>query len=85
MKSVSVLESRERRTRRGHFSSAAPGHAQNVSVSFVETSLWHDSQRAEACQDFYLSSPREDLPSRAGISHFRTAREILATFCFRIC
>ena len=55
-----------------------------MSVLFVQTSLWHDSQRTEASQDFYLSL-LQDLPFRAGISHFRTAREILATFPFRIC
>jgi len=31
-------------------------------VLFAQTSLWHDSQRTEASQDFYLSSPRATCP-----------------------
>jgi len=45
------------------FSSAASAHQQNASLLLVQTSLWHDSQRTEASQDFYLSSPRGTCPS----------------------
>src|SRR4029077_78118 len=85
VKRLSGMESRECRAQPGYLSSASSGQGQKGSVLFAETSLWHDSQRMDACQDFYLSSPREDLPSWAGISHFRTVREILATFHCRIC
>jgi len=46
---------------------------------------WHDSQRTEASQDFYLSHIIRNLHLWAGISHFRTALEILATFALSIC
>jgi hypothetical protein len=51
-----------RHIHRGHFSSAASGHGQNVSGLFAETSLWHDSQRSEASQDFYWSAPPGTCP-----------------------
>jgi hypothetical protein len=70
---------------RGYSCSPPAGAAQNVSVSSARAYLWHDSQRREASQDFCLSSASRNLPLRAGISHFRTEREILATFPFHIC
>jgi hypothetical protein len=51
------------RIHRGHFSSAALRHEQRLSVLFAQTSLWHDSQRSEASQEFYLSSPHGTCPS----------------------
>src|ERR1700686_4540649 len=63
MKRVPGMESRECRIHHGHFSSAASAHEQNASLLFVQTSLWHDSQRTEASQDFYPSSPRRTCPS----------------------
>src|ERR1700687_3105862 len=63
MKRAPGMESRECRIYRGHFSSAAAGHEQKASLLFVQPSLWHDSQRTEASQDFYLSSPRRTCPS----------------------
>src|SRR6267154_824496 len=62
MKRVPGTESRECCVHRGHFSSAASGHEQNASLLFVQTSLWHDSQRTEASQDFYLSTSRRTCP-----------------------
>src|SRR5258707_10563592 len=59
---TSERESRTCRPRRGHFSSVASDHEQNMSVLFAQTSLWHDSQRTEASQDFYLSSAYRTCP-----------------------
>src|SRR5467141_100251 len=62
---TSERENGKCRLRRGHFSSVASDHEQNMSVLFVQTSLWHDSQRTEASQDFYLSFPSGPaLPGR---------------------
>jgi len=74
-----------RRIHRGHFPSTVPVRGQNLSVLAAQTSLWHDSQRTEASQDFYLFFVYRNLPFWAGISHFRTAHEILAIFPCRIC
>src|SRR3989442_15345795 len=63
MKRAPEMERRECRIHRGHFSSAASAHQQNASLLLVQTSLWHDSQRTEASQDFYFSSPRGTCPS----------------------
>src|SRR5207244_13092139 len=57
------MESRKCHSHRGHFSSAASARQRNASLLLVQTSLWHDSQRTEASQDFYLSSPRGTCPS----------------------
>src|SRR5437870_13540635 len=62
VKRLSGMESRECRAQPGYLSSAWSGQVQKVSVLFAETSLWHDSQRMDACQDFYRSSPRETCP-----------------------
>ena len=47
---------------RGHFSSAASGHGQNVSGLFAQASLWHDIQRSLASQDSNLSRFRNTCP-----------------------
>jgi len=62
MKRVLGTECQECRVHRGHFSSAAPAYEQDASLLFVQTSLWHDSQRTEASQDFYQPSPCRTCP-----------------------
>src|SRR5260370_6550018 len=52
----------ENHIRGEHFSSAAARREQYVSILSGNTSLWHDSQRAEASQDFYLSSSYSTCP-----------------------
>src|SRR5260370_12441100 len=56
------MESRACRIHRGHFSSTASAREQNAFLLFVQTSLWHDSQRTEASQDFYQPSPCRTCP-----------------------
>src|SRR6266704_5096747 len=55
-------ESRMRSTHRGRSWSPESDYGQNVALFYAQTSLWHDSQRTEANQDFYLSSPRKTCP-----------------------
>src|SRR5258708_12902607 len=52
-----------RRIHRGHFPSTVPARGQNLSVLAAQTSLWHDSQRTEASQDFYLFFVYKTCPS----------------------
>src|SRR6266513_851730 len=81
VKRLSGMESRECRTPPGYLSSASLGTGQKVSVLFAETSHWHDSQRMDACQDFYLPSPRGgDMLSREGMARLSIVLEILAGF-----
>src|SRR4029077_7538472 len=58
----SRLVRRASRSRCGQIPSAVRSHEQNVSILCLKTSLWHDSQRAEASQDFYLSQLRRTCP-----------------------
>src|SRR5258708_32460877 len=52
-----------RRIHRGHFPSTVPARGQNLSALAAQTSLWHDSQRAGASQDFYLFFVYRTCPS----------------------
>src|SRR5216684_1621238 len=56
MKRSRAIESYMRRPHCGQFSSGALAPEQKAFVLFAQTSLWHDSQRAQASQEFYLSS-----------------------------
>jgi hypothetical protein len=56
MRRVPAMESSMGGPHRGHFSSGALAPEQKAFVLFAQTSLWHDSQRVQASQEFYLSS-----------------------------
>ena len=66
-----------RHIHRGHFSSVASADRQNVSELVAQASLWHDSQRIEASQDFYLSSFHGTCP----LGQVLAISELRAKFC----
>src|SRR5260370_5481764 len=85
MKRVPGMESRECRIHRGHFSSTVSAREQNAFLLFVQTSLWHDSQRTEASQDFYLSSPRRTCPFGQVLAISERRGEVCRTSTSPVC